>query len=407
MPSSPSEPPPYPGDGSDGSRTPVTVPAKKIPPPLPNLQGADAEVRSLSRHVCPECGGKGEWDPAKKALVCPYCGKIFEHVAEPEHSDAIQEHDLDEMLARLGKQGSTVEDGTRRVQCNNCHAVLVRSSNTMAQRCDFCGSPELLDYKDVGSPIAPESLLPAGISQEVAYHALKDFLAARWFAPGDLKRRNMIDRINKVYLPYWTFDSNVECPWSADSGRYYYVDVPDGTDDQGRPVMRREQRVEWTPVNGHVSTWFDDILISASGGLDSELLKKIEPFPTKELVPYDTSYVSGWQVEHYKVPLLQAAQAGFGAMEAMVREMCAREIPGDTYRGLSISPTYSNRTFKHILAPIWLLAYQYQGKTWQGAVNAVTGKACARFPVSPWRVALVVVLGFIVLYILLHLKGHH
>ncbi|MDB6076259.1 MAG: hypothetical protein JWO82_6 [Akkermansiaceae bacterium] len=408
MPSSPSEPPPFPGAGDDdtasSSSTPVKVPAKRMPPPLPNLQGAAAEVRSLERHVCPECGGKGEWDPGKKELVCPYCGNRFERVGPPPPSTAIEEHDLDEMLAKLGIKGSTVDTGTRRVQCTNCHAVLVRSAETMAQHCDFCGSPELLDYTEVGSPIQPESVLPAGISKETAYHSLKDFLSARWFAPNDLKKRNMIDRINRVYLPYWTFDSNAECQWSADSGEYYYVDVDD-TDAQGRRTTRREQRIRWTPVSGHVSTWFDDILVSGSQGLDVELLKKIEPFPTKDLVPYDTRYVSGWQVEHYQVPLLQAAQMGFGTMEALLREMCGREVPGDTYRNLRIDPEYSNKTFKHILAPIWLLAYQYRNKTWQGAVNAVTGNTHARFPLSPWKIAMVTVLSLIVLFVILHALG--
>jgi hypothetical protein len=90
--------------------------------------------------------------------------------------------------------------------------------------------------------------------------------------------------------------------------------------------------------------------------------------------------------------LLDAARLGFGTMEGMLREMCGREVPGDTYRNLRIYPEFSNKTFKHILVPIWLLAYQYRGKTWQGAVNAVTGTAHARFPLSAWKIAFVVLL---------------
>jgi hypothetical protein len=238
-------------------------------------------------------------------------------------------------------------------------------------------------------------LLPAIVSQEKAYHALKAFLASKWFAPNDLKRRNLIDRIHRVYLPYWTFDASAECPWTADSGTYYYVNVT-SRDSQGRTVTRRERRVKWRPASGHVSTWFDDIVVSGSRGLDIDLLKHLEPFPTKELVPYETRFVSGWQVEHYQVPLLDAARNGFGTMEAILREMCGREVPGDTYRNLQIRPEFSNRTFKHILVPIWLLAYQYRGKTWQGAVNAVTGIAHARFPLSAWKVAFVTLLVIII-----------
>src|SRR2546430_11889366 len=35
-------------------------------------------------------------------------------------------------------------------------------------------------------------------------------------------------------------------------------------------------------------------------GLSHALLKQVEPFPTNELLPYDTSYLSGFVVEHYR-----------------------------------------------------------------------------------------------------------
>ena len=39
----------------------------------------------------------------------------------------------------------------------------------------------------------------------------------------------------------------------------------------------------------------------------NQLLPKVEPFPTTEVVPYETRYISGWQVEHYQVALPAAA----------------------------------------------------------------------------------------------------
>ncbi len=393
------EPPPFPdSEDADEPTAPLVVEKRKIPPPLPNLRGAAAEVRSLERHVCPECGGKGEWDPGKRKLVCPYCGTEFERVAPPPLPD-ITEHDLDAMLARLGEAGTTVRTAERKVQCTHCHAVLTRDAANVGQSCDFCGSPEMLDYEEIEAPVRPESLLPAIVSKEQAYHALKQFLASKWFAPGDLKKRNLVDRIHGVYLPYWTFDSAAECPWTAESGTYYYVTVTD-RDSQGRTVTRQERRIRWRPASGHVSTWFDDILVTASKGLDPGILSRLEPFPTKDLVPYETRYVSGWAVEQYQVPLLQGARTGFGIMEGLLREMCGREVPGDTYRNLRIHPEYSAKTFKHILCPIWILAYQYRGKPYHGAANAVTGQTYAKFPISPWKVALVVLLSLIVLAVL-------
>ena len=46
-------------------------------------------------------------------------------------------------------------------------------------------------------------------------------------------------------------------------------------------------------------------------------------------------------------------------MTAKLRELCAQQIPGDTYRNLEIDPQFSGRTFKHVLVPVWLLTYTY------------------------------------------------
>ena len=115
------EPPPLP----ESTATPPPIPQRIPPPPL---RGAAAEVRSLERHVCPECGGKGEWDPGKRMLVCPYCGSEFTRSAPPPQPSSIQEHDLDEMLVRLGEASSTVRTTQRSVQCSHCHAVLARDA---------------------------------------------------------------------------------------------------------------------------------------------------------------------------------------------------------------------------------------------------------------------------------------
>jgi hypothetical protein len=385
------DPPPIPEDlTAETEGEPIVVSKRQLPRDRPGPAGSAAEVRSLERHVCPDCGGKGEWSAKKQQLVCPFCGSEFDRVGPPPLPE-IPERDLDAMLASLGDLAGEVDDAKRKVQCTHCHAVIARDAEQVGQSCDFCGAPEMLDYEEIEAPIRPESILPATIAKERAYQALKDFLSSRWFAPNDLKKRNLVDRMHRVYLPYWTFDAAAECPWTADSGTYYYVTRTRRGRD-GKTETYRERRIRWRPARGHVSTFFDDVLVTGSRGLDATLLSRIEPFPTGDLVPYETRYVSGWDVEAYQVPLRQAATTGFGIMAGELRNMCAREVPGDTYRNLRIHPDYSRKTFKHILCPVWLVAYQYRGKTYQGALNGVTGKIHAHFPRSPWKIAAVVLL---------------
>jgi hypothetical protein len=122
---------------------------------------------------------------------------------------------------------------------------------------------------------------------------------------------------------------------------------------------------------------------------------------TNELVPYDTSYLSGFVVEHYQVVLLDAAKASEEAMTQKLTELCAAQIPGDTYRSLVIHPTFSARTFKHILVPVWLLTYTYGARVYQVVVNGHSGRIAGEYPKSPWKVALLVIGIIIVVLILL------
>ena len=62
------------------------------------------EVKALNKHPCPECGADAAWNPAKQALVCPYCGTIV-----PGHLQAngnpVAERDLAEALRSVGADG--------------------------------------------------------------------------------------------------------------------------------------------------------------------------------------------------------------------------------------------------------------------------------------------------------------
>ena len=120
---------------------------------------------------------------------------------------------------------------------------------------------------------------------------------------------------------------------------------------------------------------------------------------TNELTPYDTAYLSGFIVEHYQVVLLDAAKASQEQMTRKLYDLCAAQIPGDTFRNLQIQPTYSGQTFKHILVPVWLLTYTYAAKVYQLIVNGHSGRMAGQYPKSPWKIALIV-LGVIILIII-------
>jgi hypothetical protein len=130
-------------------------------------------------------------------------------------------------------------------------------------------------------------------------------------------------------------------------------------------------------------------------GIDLDLLRAVEPFPTAALVPYDTRYLAGFVVEHYQVVLLDAAARARASMRATLERLCAAQVPGDTQRNLQIAPSFANETFKHVLLPVWLLAYRFRGRPYQVLVNGVTGAIAGRYPKSAWKIVALVLAALV------------
>ena len=353
-----------------------------------------SEVTARERFECPSCGGAAEWSPAKQALVCPFCGTVSPMQPPAAAEGAVQELDLVEALRAVPASDRGWQTPTRSVKCQSCQAISVFKPDRVAQTCDFCGSPALIPYDEIKAPIRPESLLPFQLSQSQVRDKVHEWYRTRWFAPNRFKSRAFTDTIHGLYLPYWTFDAQVAAQWTAEAGYYYYT-TESYTDSKGNSQTRQVRHVRWEYASGALDHFFDDELVPASRGVPPDFLRGIEPFPTKELAPYDAGYVSGWVVEQYQIDLVAAAQASRVAMDNQLRQLCSAQVPGDTQRNLQVAADYSGQTFKHVLLPIWLLNYQYGGTTYRIAANGVTGTLAGKYPKS-W-----VKIGFLLLALLL------
>jgi hypothetical protein len=358
-----------------------------------------ADVTALNKFPCAACGAQAEWNPSKQLLVCPFCGTSAPFNVDAA-TGAIEELDLVKALRELPDDSRGWQAEQRTVQCQSCKAVSVFDPQRVGQNCDFCGSPALVDYNEIKAPIRPHSLLPFKITQGQVREQIRRWYASKWLAPNKLKSRALVDRVHGVYIPYWTFDAQVVCPWEAEAGHYYYT-TEQYRDNQGRSRTRQVRHVRWEAASGEVRHFFDDEPVPGTHGVRQDLLRQVEPFATSELVGYDKAYVSGFVVEHYQVVLFDAAERSLQAMHAKLMELCAAQVPGDTHRNLEIHPTYSGRTFKHVLVPIWLLSYTYGTKIYQVVVNGYSSQMAGDYPKSPWKIALLVVVVLIVVLIVI------
>ncbi len=319
------------------------------------------EELAREKFACPACGAEAIWNPAKQALVCAFCG-----TTSPAKLDAgtgrIIEHDLVTALRGITDDKRGWQTEKRYVKCQSCQAISVLDPQRQAQRCDFCGSAQLIPYEQTKDAFRPESLLPFKVTEDKARDGIRTWYGRLWLAPNKLKHSALTDTVKGIYLPYWTFDAKVDAAWTAEAGFYYYT-TESYTDSSGRSQTRQIQHVRWESASGQLQHFFDDDLICASVGVHAPLLRGIEPFPTTELKPYDAGYVD-------------------------------------------VRANYSGQTFKHILAPVWLLSYHFGAKAFQAVMNGFTGTVAGEYPKSWVKVTLLVLAVIVVLIIALSLGSH-
>src|SRR5690348_11616518 len=246
------------------------------------------EATAQKKFSCPSCGGEAQWNPAKKLIICPLCGTTSPAQAELDAAgnESIVEHDLVAALRGIPDSQRGWQAEKISVKCQSCQAISVFDPGKVGQRCDFCGSTALVPYEEIKDAFRPESLLPMKLSENQVRDAMRRWYGNRWFAPNLLKRTALTDTVKGLYIPYWTFDAQVHADWTAESG-YYYYETETFRDSDGQTKTRQVQKVRWQPSSGALDHFFDDELVPASRGVQEAMLRRIEPFPTKELVLYN------------------------------------------------------------------------------------------------------------------------
>ncbi|MEO8351304.1 MAG: zinc ribbon domain-containing protein, partial [Chthoniobacteraceae bacterium] len=138
------------------------------------------EITARSKYSCPACGGEAQWNPAKQALVCPFCGTVSPAKLN-EATGGITEHELAAALRNVGADQRGWQAEKRTVKCQSCQAITVFDPTRVGQRCDFCGSSSIIPVEDMKAPIRPESLLEFKISDTAVRDSLRQWYGSRWW----------------------------------------------------------------------------------------------------------------------------------------------------------------------------------------------------------------------------------
>lgn len=324
--------------------------------------------------------------PGTASLTCTYCGAANQIESS---TGSIEEMDFHAQLAALKLVADAVE--RRVVKCDACAAEVEPPAHVTAMDCPYCGFHLNITLRTTRC-LKPKGLLPFHITREEAQAKFKGWLKSRWFAPSRLKSYARSEsRLNGIYVPYWTYDSDTISHYTGQRGDAYYVTRGTGKN------RRRERRIRWTNVSGTVRVDFNDVLILASRGLPNTMAARLEPWDLAELVSYDDAYLSGFQSECYQIDLEQGFDAARVIMDQRIGEAIHSDIGGDEQRISSVNTAYNAVTFKHILLPLWISAYRFHQKVYRFLVNARTGEVQGERPYSWVKIAFAIMAALAVI----------
>lgn len=363
------------------------------------------ESKTVGHIACISCGGDLKYSPGTQHLQCSYCG-AENAIEENEPELGTLEYDYEQALLEL--EDKVEQEEQHAVKCKSCGATSTLEPNVTSSNCPFCDTALIVAKESTTKYIKPHFVLPFKLDQKAAHAKFANWLESLWFAPSDLKRmKGYEDKLKGIYLPNWTFDSIAYTSYIGECGIAYVDNHSFTTIENGKEVTKTTQirRIRWSPTSGTVRNDFDDIITPASQSVPLDSVLKIEPWDLKVLQPYDDRFLAGYQTEVYTTDLKNGFELAKKIVESKIEKTIRADIGGDEQKIHSKDSHFTEVSFKHILLPIYISAYQYNGKVYRFIVNGQSGKIVGDRPYSVWKILFAVLGALALVGILMLLFG--
>jgi predicted RNA-binding Zn-ribbon protein involved in translation (DUF1610 family) len=346
---------------------------------------------------CKSCGAILKFAPGTNTLQCEYCGHENEITVSKE-AEPIVELDFHANISNEASSNKETQQLST-VKCTGCGAEATLKPNVTADECAFCGTALVLKNASITTLIKPKSVLPFKVDKKQAGESFMKWLGTLWFAPGDLRKYATTDKLNGMYIPYWTYDTKTDTDYSGERGvdryetEYYTVTENGQTVQKSRTVTV----TDWYSASGDVQDEFDDVLVNASNSLPREYVEALEPWDLESLAPFNENYLAGFRSESYQIGLKDGFEMAKDKMQSTIDNSIRADIGGDHQRIHSKNTAYNNITFKHTLLPLWISSYKYRDKSFRFLINARTGETKGDRPYSKGKIAGAILTGILAL----------
>lgn len=355
------------------------LPGITVYAPRPKTVQADAP----QTFECPQCGATTKFDVAAGGVACEHCG----YTATPKaQAVGLQAGVMEFTLETLNKAEMGWGVARKEMHCNACGADMTIAENALTATCPFCASNRVNVREAPADQLRPRFLIPFKIQPQATRELAKKWLGEGWYHPSELGASAIVDRFTGVYLPFWTFNADITSDWKAEVG---HEEQESYYDDEDKSWKTRTV-IRWNWESGRVRLDIDNLLVCGSTRVSRVLAGRLEPFNLNDLVSYAPDFLAGWQAQTYDLTLPKAWELGKADMRERAKSACYSDTGSSHVRNFSMTSDFAEETWRYVLLPVYLAAYNFEGKVYQVMVNGQTGEVVGQKPVAWWKIWLAV-----------------
>jgi len=343
---------------------------------------------------CPRCGNRMTYEGGKKALKCGRC-KYRRELGR--NTEKVQNHPL-----TSGIKWQDFSKGLQldlfAFQCGSCKAIITQVEESPPASCPFCKGEEWKESGQVDKIMEPFGMMPFAISKTSAREKLKKWLnprgrfpfpSAKWWYPKGIYGVLEEENLKGLYLPLFFADVFSRSTWTGKAGFQHMKE------QKGKVVKSRV----YEPVAGYYENFFQDQFQADTKGVDKHFTD-ILPYEIKNVVSFNSQHLAHWPVEVYPSQEGEILKKIEKRVDKRIEREAKKRSKGEGVKDLKIQSEKFLITLRHVLVPVWIATYYYQGNRYQFLVNGQSGKVAGNKPLSFLRIALSIGIAALIMIVI-------
>ncbi len=335
-------------------------------------------------HKCPGCGAKIVFSPDLGKWKCDHCGGEYDLETLQKYNNASSKENNSQVE-------NEVNTDYVEYHCKNCGAKIIADEQTAATFCVYCGNTAILKSKLSGK-FAPSKIIPFSKTKEEALEAFRSLNKGRPLMPKFFNKKENIEKISGVYIPFWLYDAKSDGKVDSDSRK-----VTSWTTGN-----YSHTKTDYYNVSRDVSLNYNRIPVDASTRFADDIMNTIEPFDYNKMVDYNHAYLSGFLAEKYDVESADAQKIALKRATQSTKDLIMQSMSQYTTNRLkneNITADITNT--EYVLLPVWMVNVKYGGEFYTFAMNAQTGEFVGNIPVDKKKAVMYGVMIFLIVFVII------